>query len=88
MNEKLEINKGYCLWYTVAFGLGTFQTAWAIAGNANTSVIFKDKLGWDENTSLVNNTIISTAGAIGVIVGSFMGGCVMKLGRRQTVIIA
>ena len=51
-------------------------------------MIFKDKLGWDEPTALTNNTIISTAGAIGVVIGSFLGGCLLKLGRRQTVIIA
>ena len=88
VNEKLEINMKYCFWFTVAYGIGTFQTAWAASGNANTHVIFRDKLGWDEDEAVLYNTIVSTAGVLGLFIGSFLGGLILKLGRRPTVIIA
>ena len=78
----------YCFWFTVAYGIGTFQTAWAASGNANTHVIFKAKLGWDEDSAVLNNTIVSTAGVLGLFIGSFLGGIILKCGRRNTVIIA
>jgi len=67
----------YCFWYTAVGGLGTWQTSWAITGNANTTAVFSAKFDWDEDEAIFYNTIISTAAIIGITVGSFMGGTLL-----------
>ena len=79
---------GYCFWYTIVFGIGTWQTSWATTGNANTVPVFEAKFGWTKDETMLYNTIISTAGIIGITVGSFIGGVLLKFGRRRIVIIS
>lgn len=88
ISQKLDINMGYCFWYTFVFGVGTWQTAWAMTGNANTVPVFEAKFGWTKDETMLYNTIISTAAVVGITVGSFLGGVLLKFGRRRTVIIS
>ena len=88
INQKLDINMSYCFWYTIVFGIGTWQTSWATTGNANTVPVFEAKFGWTKDETMLYNTIISTAGIIGITVGSFLGGVLLKFGRRRIVIIS
>ena len=88
VNSKLVINMGYCIGYTAVWGLGTWQTAWSLGSNANTTAIFAAKLEWDKDEALFFNTIISSASIIGLAVGSLLGGSLLKYGRRKPVIIA
>ena len=84
----MKINMGYCLWYTIVAGLGTFQTSFSLTGNANTTPIFQAKFGWDKDEKLFYNTLFSAASVIGIAVGSFLGGSLLRLGRRKTAIIS
>ena len=78
----------YCLLYTVTYGIGTWQCSWAVSGNANTTAVFEAKFGWDKDKTIVYNTIISTAGVIGMSIGCLVGGSILKFGRRNSTIIA
>ena len=60
----------------------------AMAGNTNTTAIFEAKFGWDKDEAILYNTIISSAGIIGLTIGSILGGSLLGLGRRRTIIIA
>lgn len=60
----------------------------AMAGNTNTTAIFEAKFGWDKDDAILYNTIISSAGIIGLTIGSILGGSLLGLGRRRTIIIA
>ena len=58
-----------------------------MAGHTNTTNVFKAKYGCDKDETLLMNTIISTAGVIGLTIGSFAGGPILKYGRRNASII-
>ena len=79
---------GYCLAYTIVLGIGAWQTSWTANGNTNTTPIFEAKLEWDKDEAILYNTIISTAGMLGITIGSFLGGSILKFGRRRAVIIS
>ena len=67
--------------------IGVWYAALAITGNANTTKVFEAKFGWDEDETILYNTIISSAGIIGIVFGCFIGGALIKYGRRRTAII-
>ena len=79
---------GYILWYTVSLSLCAWQFSWAIAGNTQTTPVFAAKFGWTEDETIRYNTIISSSGVVGLTIGSFMGGRLLALGRRNAMIIA
>lgn len=87
-SDKLSINMGYCFAYCAVWGLGTWQTAWALGGNGNTTAIFAAKLDWDKDDTIFYNTIISSAAIVGIAIGSLAGGKLLQYGRRKPVIIA
>ena len=74
---------GYIWLYTLVWGFPTFYTSFALTGNANTTNVFKAKYEWDDDETKLMNTIITSAGVIGMAIGSFTGGSVIKLGRRN-----
>ena len=57
-------------------------------GNTNTTDVFQARFGWNDDETVVNNTIISSAGVVGLTIGSFLGGSLIANGRRKTAIIA
>ena len=38
--SELQVNMGYCCAYAILGGIGTWQCAFALSGNANTTPIF------------------------------------------------
>ena len=88
VSQKLEVKMGYCLAYTIVLGIGSWQCSWTANGNTNTTPIFEAKLEWDKDEAILYNTIISTAGMLGITIGSFLGGSILKFGRRRAVIIS
>ena len=50
-------------------------------------MIFTAKFGWTEEEAIFYNTIISTAGIFGLMIGSILGGRMLKFGRRSMIII-
>ena len=86
--DKLEVNLCYCLTLTACLGFGTWQTTFAVVGNTNTTAVFEAKFGWDEYETILYNTIISSSAIVGLAVGSFLGGPLIKIGRRRGAIIA
>ena len=78
----------YTLPYMLMYGLGTWYCAFAIAGNGATTPVFEAKFGWTEDETILYNTIISTAGIVGLTIGSFIGGPMISRGRRSGAIIA
>jgi len=88
VSDLLELNMGYLVLFTVACGLGTWHTTFAIAGNTSTTSVFEAKFGWDKDEAILYNTIISTGGILGQSIGSFLGSSLLPYGRRRTAIIA
>ena len=54
--------------------MALWHTSWANSGNTMTTQIFQAKLEWDEDETILYNTIITSAGVIGMIPGSIIGG--------------
>ena len=78
----------YVIAYTACYVLGTWQCSFAIAGNGQTTNVFEAKFDWNKDDTIFYNTVISSQGMIGLAVGSFGGGSLIKIGRRKTAIIA
>ena len=55
--------------------------------NTQTTPIFQAKFGWDESETKFYNTIITTAGVIGMAIGSVFGGKTITIGRRKATLI-
>lgn len=85
--EYLEVNMGYCIAFTACWGFSIFQVTFAMGSNTNTTAIFEAKFGWDKDESILNNSIITTAGIVGAMIGCFIGGPVVEKGRRRGAII-
>ena len=87
-SDLLCINQGYLTAYTLFNAFSVFYCAWAIAGNGNTADVFQDKFGWDDDETILYNTIISSFGIVGLAVGSFLGGELITRGRRKAFMAA
>ena len=68
-------------------GLGAFQMTLALSGITQTVDIFKAKLGWDDDETTLNNTTLNSIAIIGITIGSFSGGLIIKKGRRRANLI-
>ena len=79
---------GYVFAYVSCYAFGVLYTTFALAGNAQTTSVFEAKFNWDEDETILYNTIISSAGIVGLTIGSFLGGPMIKLGRRKGALIA
>ena len=55
--------------------------------NSLTPPIFAAKFGWTEDQLKLNNALISSAGVVGMTLGSFLGGKAITLGRRKAAIL-
>ena len=77
------VNMTYVIAYTTVYGIGTFQCAWCIVGNAQTTKVFETKLGWDKDETILYNTIISSSAIIGLAIGCIFGGGLLTRGRRK-----
>ena len=76
------------LWmYATALGIGVLQIPMVLTGNSLTPPIFAAKFGWTEEQTKLNNTLITTAGVIGMTLGSFLGGKIISLGRRKAALL-
>ena len=84
--DKLQMNLGYVVPYLLVMVLGLWHTSWAMNGNTMTTEIFKAKLEWDDSETMLYNTIITSAGVMGMIPGSILGGRLIQNGRRQAAI--
>ena len=60
----------------------------ALSGISGTTDIFAAKMGWDEDETILNNTITSSASIIGIMVGTFSGGQLIKIGRRKAFFVS
>ena len=80
------MNLSYVVPYLFVMVLGLWHTSWACNGNTMTTKIFQAKLGWDESETMLYNTIITSAGVVGMIPGSIIGGRLIQDGRRQAAI--
>ena len=79
---------GYIWLCTMYWGFPTFYAAFALTGNSNTTNVFKIKYDWDDDETKLMNTIISSSAVIGIAIGSFTGGSLIKLGRRKAALIS
>ena len=79
---------GYTMCYVLCHALGVFYISFALAGNAQTTTVFEAKFGWNEEETVLYNTIISSSAIVGLAIGSFLAGPLMKSGRRRGAIIS
>ena len=79
---------GYLCAYGAYQAFSVWQNTFAIAGNGLTTDVFEAKFGWTEDETVIYNTIISSAGIVGLFIGSNVGGLIIHIGRRKTHIIA
>ena len=88
VSNLLRINKGYVTGYVSCWAIGVWYYAFALGGNTQTTTIFEAKMGWTEDETIFYNTVISSAAIVGLVVGSFAGGPLIKNGRRRGALIA
>ena len=58
-----------------------------MTANSATTPIFAAKFGWTEDQTKFNNSLISTAGVVGIALGSLFGGKTVTIGRRKATLI-
>ena len=78
---------GYLLAFTFVYGLGMWHVTWTLAGNSQTTDVFKAKFDWTESETITYNTVISSAGIVGLATGCTFTGPLIQKGRRKTAII-
>ena len=78
----------YILAYVICYAFGTWHTSLCVAGNAQTTNVFKAKFDWTKDETILYNTIISSSAIMGLSFGSFGGGSLIKYGRRKMAMIA
>ena len=88
VSHLLQVNMCYAMSYVACYAIGVWHTTFALAGNSQTTSIFEAKFGWNEDETILYNTIISSSASVGLAIGSFMGGPMIKNGRRKGAIIA
>ena len=67
--------------------IGTSHVGFVITGNNEVGSIIAQQLGWAaDGTAKRWNTIISSTGIAGLIVGSFVAGFLVKGDRRKAII--
>ena len=88
VSHLIEVNMGYTICYVLCYALGVNYTTFAMAGNAQTTTVFEAKFGWNAEETMIYNTIISSSAIVGLAIGSFLGGPLIKHGRRKGAIIA
>ena len=79
---------GYSMAYVLCHAPGVLNLTFALAGNAQTTTVFEAKFGWNEQETVLYNTIISSSAIVGLAIGSFVAGPLIKTGRRKGAIIA
>ena len=81
------INMCYLTKLVILLTIGTSHVGFVITGNNEVGSILAQKLGWAvEGTASRWNTIISSTGIAGLIVGSFIAGFLVKGDRRKAII--
>lgn len=80
-------NKEQLHLYALALGLGAMQIGWSLCGNTQTAPILIKKFGWDIEEAKLWNTIISSSSILGLTIGTFAAGVVIKIGRRKTILL-
>ena len=88
MSHLLKVNMCYAMSYVACYAIGVWYTTFSLTGNSQTTTVFEAKFGWDEDETTLNNTIISSSAIVGLSIGSFLGGPLIKIGRRKGAIIA
>ena len=84
----LKVNLGYVISYVLCNGIGVFYSSFSLAGNAQTTTIFEAKFGWSKDETILYNTIITSSAIVGLLIGSLLGGYLIKHGRRKGAILA
>ena len=79
----LAINLPFLQFYSFVLGLGVFQTSMSFAGTTQTIPVIAEKFEWGEDIKFYN-TIITSAGILGLSLGSLLGGKTITIGRRKS----
>ena len=74
--------------YTGIWGFGSWTTTFASAGMTNTTPVLIEKFGWDEDEAILYNTTISSCAIVGLVIGGFVAGLLVPMGRRRTIFIS
>ena len=78
----------YLVAYALVYGVGMWHATWALAGNSQTTEVFKAKLEWTDDETVTYNTLISSSGIVGMAIGCAFGGHIIQCGRRKGAIAA
>ena len=78
----------YVTAYVACWSIGVWYYAFTLFGNTQTTTIFEAKMGWTKDETIFYNTLITSASVVGLTVGSFAGGPMIKNGRRKGALIA
>lgn len=80
-------NKWFLRGYAVTLGLGVMQVSFAMTGGASLVDIYQDMFEWTEDELTFWNTAINSFAVIGLTFGSFLGGKLIRKGRRRATIL-
>jgi len=86
--EDMLVIRKWQMWrYILAMSWGTILVGWGILGNASCAPILIAQFGWDEEETKLYNSILSTVGLFGIMMGSIFGGQIITYGRRKAIFI-
>jgi len=84
---KIEAKSGHLCGFNVYLMIMTAQCGFVLSGNNQVNDVIAAKLGWDDDQTKLNNTIISSASIVGLIIGSALSGPMVRCGRRLCAIL-
>ena len=85
--QNKQINTLWLHLYCFALGFGGLNLAFAISGNNQTANIIAAKFQMDAEEKLFWNSLINVCSVVGMGLGAFLGGLIIPIGRRKTLII-
>lgn len=89
-NENLDMSADVC--YLTAFMFVVnflfMLSGYVVSYQNQLTKCFEIKFGWSEDEKAWKNSILGAVAIIGLTIGCLSGGSLMKIGRRQSLIIA
>lgn len=83
LKPQFEVNDRFILFYTISLAINGICVANTTGGNNQTAGIFAAKLGWDEEQTRKNNTLIAASSQFGKFIGAYLGGRIIFNGRKS-----
>ena len=80
-------NNRFLRGYALTLGLGTMQLPLAMTGGSALTDIYQSFFGWTEDELVFWNSFMGATAALGLMLGSLIGGRLIRKGRRRATLL-